>query len=72
VPRTWILTTRDGVLSVRSQHRNINALGGVSTVIPVGACHDVMISHPELLARILIERCRLHQGSMPPVGGASV
>jgi pimeloyl-ACP methyl ester carboxylesterase len=72
VPRTWILTTRDRALSVRSQLSSIDALGGVSTVIPVDACHDVMISHPELLARILIERCRLHQGSMPPVGGASV
>jgi pimeloyl-ACP methyl ester carboxylesterase len=72
VPRTWILTTRDRALSVRSQRRSIEALGGVSAVIPVEACHEVMISHPELLARILIERCRLHQRSTPPVGGGSV
>jgi pimeloyl-ACP methyl ester carboxylesterase len=58
VPRTWILTTRDRALSVSSQRDSIEALGGVETVIPVDACHEVMISHPEVLARILIERCR--------------
>lgn len=62
VPRTWILTTRDRALSIRSQHDSITALGGVQTVIPVDACHEVMISHPELLAQILIQRCRLHRG----------
>ena len=61
VPRTWILTTRDRALSVASQHRSIKALGGVDTVIPIDACHEVMISHPERLAQILFERCRLRQ-----------
>jgi pimeloyl-ACP methyl ester carboxylesterase len=59
VPRTWILTTRDRALSVASQHASIAALGGVDTVIPVDGCHEVMFSHPERLAQILIERCRL-------------
>lgn len=59
VPRTWILTTRDRALSVASQHASIAALGGVEAVIPVDACHEVMFSHPERLAQILIERCRL-------------
>lgn len=59
VPRSWILTTRDRALSQKSQRASIAALGGVQDVIPVEACHDVMISHPEWLARILIERCRL-------------
>lgn len=58
VPRTWILTTRDRALSVASQRRSIDALGGVQTIIPVDACHDVMISHPTWLAKTLIERCR--------------
>jgi pimeloyl-ACP methyl ester carboxylesterase len=58
VPRTWILTTRDRALSVSSQRRSIEALGGVQTLIPVDACHEVMISHPEVLAHILIQRCR--------------
>ncbi|MBE1552098.1 pimeloyl-ACP methyl ester carboxylesterase [Mycobacterium sp. OAS707] len=59
VPRTWILTTRDRALSRKSQQASIAALGGVQTVIPIDACHDLMISHPQRLAQILIERCRL-------------
>jgi pimeloyl-ACP methyl ester carboxylesterase len=58
VPRTWILTTRDRALSVKSQHASIEALGGVDEVIPIDACHEVMFSHPERLAEILVERCR--------------
>jgi pimeloyl-ACP methyl ester carboxylesterase len=59
VPRTWILTTRDRALSQKSQQASIAALGGVQDVIPIDACHEVMISHPEVLAGILIKRCRL-------------
>ena len=59
VPRTWVLTTRDRALSQKSQHASMAALGGVQEVIPVDACHDVMFSHPERLAQILLERCRL-------------
>jgi pimeloyl-ACP methyl ester carboxylesterase len=59
VPRTWILTTRDRALSQKSQHRSIAALGGVQEVISVDACHELMFSHPERLADILVERCRL-------------
>ena len=58
VPRTWILTTRDRALSNKSQQASIAALGGVEDVIPIDACHDVMISHPQELAAILVERCR--------------
>jgi pimeloyl-ACP methyl ester carboxylesterase len=59
VSRTWILTTRDRALSVQSQRDSIAALGGVQAVIAVDACHEVMVSHPETLARILVGRCRL-------------
>lgn len=59
VPRTWILTTRDRALSQKSQHRSMAALGGVQDVIPIDACHELMFSHPEHLATILLERCRL-------------
>lgn len=62
VPRTWILTTRDRALSVKSQHASMAALGGVKDVIPIEACHEVMFSHPERLAQILVERCRLRSG----------
>jgi len=60
VPRTWVLTTRDRALSQKSQHASMAALGGVHEVIAIDACHDVMFSHPERLAQILLERCRLH------------
>lgn len=58
VPRTWILTLRDRALSVASQRRSIAALGGVHTVLPIDTCHNLMVSEPELLAEILLERCR--------------
>lgn len=58
VPRTWILTRRDRALSVESQHRSIEALGGVQTLIEVDTCHMLMVSEPEWLAQRLIERCR--------------
>lgn len=59
VPRTWILTTRDRALSQTSQHASMAALGGVQEVIPIAACHELMFSHPERLAEILLARCRL-------------
>jgi pimeloyl-ACP methyl ester carboxylesterase len=61
VPRTWILTTRDRALSNKSQQASIAALGRVEDVIPIDACHDVMFSHPERLAQVLLERCRLRE-----------
>jgi pimeloyl-ACP methyl ester carboxylesterase len=60
VPRTWILTTRDRALSVKSQRRSIAAIGGVQTVIEMDTCHDLMVSEPKRLAEILVERCRLY------------
>jgi pimeloyl-ACP methyl ester carboxylesterase len=61
VPRTWILTTRDRALSQKSQHRSMTALGGVQDVISIDACHELMFSHPERLAQVLLERCRLRE-----------
>jgi len=61
IPRTWILTTQDRALSVKSQRNSIAALGGVQTMIPMDTCHDLMISEPKRLAGILVERCRAYQ-----------
>lgn len=61
VPRTWILTKRDRAISVPSQRRCIEAIGGVQTVIEIDTCHDLMISEPRQLAEILVERCRRYQ-----------
>jgi pimeloyl-ACP methyl ester carboxylesterase len=60
VPRTWILTTRDRALSVKLQHKGIDAIGGVQTVVPLNTCHCPMVSQPERLAEILVDRCRLY------------
>jgi pimeloyl-ACP methyl ester carboxylesterase len=59
IPRTWILTQRDRALTPKSQRRSIEALGGVQTVIEMDTCHCLMVSEPERLAEILVERCRL-------------
>jgi hypothetical protein len=60
VPRTWILTTRDRTHSVKEQRASIEAIGGVQTLIPIDTCHGLMVSEPERLAEILVERCRLY------------
>jgi hypothetical protein len=60
VPRTWILTSRDRTISVKMQRKGIEAIGGVQTLIPIDTCHLLMVSEPERLASILVERCRLH------------
>jgi pimeloyl-ACP methyl ester carboxylesterase len=60
VARTWILTRRDHSLSVRTQRKSIDAIGGVQTIIEMATCHDLMVSRPERLAEILVERCRLY------------
>ena len=61
IPRTWILTRRDRGLSIKSQRRSIEAIGGVQTLIPMDTCHCLMVSEPERLAEILVERCRLYE-----------
>jgi pimeloyl-ACP methyl ester carboxylesterase len=57
VPRTWIMTLRDRTLSKAQQLASIEALGGVDAMYSIDTCHDAMISEPELLAQILLERC---------------
>jgi pimeloyl-ACP methyl ester carboxylesterase len=58
VPRTWILTLRDRTHSSKEQRASIDAIGGVQTLIPIDCGHGLMVSEPELLAEILVERCR--------------
>ncbi|OBG33267.1 alpha/beta fold hydrolase [Mycobacterium sp. E3198] len=60
IPRTWILTRRDRAIAPRLQRKTIEALGGVQTLVEVDTCHCLMVSEPELLAKLLVERCRLH------------
>jgi len=58
VPRTWILTKRDRTHPPREQRASISAIGGVEEVIEVDTCHGLMVSEPEWLARMLVQRCR--------------
>ena len=54
------LRVRDRTLSGKLQRKGIEALGGVQTVVPIDTCHLLMVSEPERLAKILVERCRLY------------
>jgi pimeloyl-ACP methyl ester carboxylesterase len=58
VPRTWILTLHDRTHPAKEQRESIEAIGGVQTLIPIDTCHGLMVSEPERLAEILVERCR--------------
>jgi len=60
IPRTWILTRRDRALAPRLQRKYIDSLGGVQALIEIDTCHMVMVSEPERLAEILVERCLLY------------
>jgi pimeloyl-ACP methyl ester carboxylesterase len=65
VPRTWIVTGRDRIVSPRRQLSYIDAIGGVDTVLRIDSCHDAMFSHPQWLAESLTARCRRHAQSAP-------
>ena len=56
IPRTWIMTGRDHGMTPAQQRRSIQNLGGVDECIPLDAPHDAMVSHPDDLAEILLER----------------
>jgi len=60
IPRTWILTLRDRALAPKLQRKYIESLGGVQTLIALNTCHMLMVSEPERLAEILVDRCRLY------------
>lgn len=51
----WVRTTRDRVLRTKIQRRSQAALGASCTEVNIDAGHDVMISHPAVLARILLD-----------------
>jgi pimeloyl-ACP methyl ester carboxylesterase len=56
IPLTWILTSRDRVLSVKQQRASMAALGGVDDVELIDTCHNAMISRPDQVAAILGDR----------------
>ena len=46
--------------SVKEQRASIKAIGGVQTLIEIDTCHGLMVSEPERLAEILVDRCLLY------------
>jgi pimeloyl-ACP methyl ester carboxylesterase len=60
VPRTWVKTLRDRTNPAEQQDKCIVAIGGVQTVVSIDTGHGLMVSEPERLAQILVERCRLY------------
>jgi pimeloyl-ACP methyl ester carboxylesterase len=58
VPRTWVLTLRDRTHPVGQQRASIEAIGGVQELIEMDTCHGLMVSEPQRLAELLVERCR--------------
>ena len=66
VPRTWVLTRRDRSNPPRRQRVAIANLGGVEEVVELDTCHDAMVSEPDALAALLLERCA--RRPIEPVG----
>jgi hypothetical protein len=58
LPTTWILTLRDHSLRPKLQRRCIDNLGAVDEVIEIDTCHNAMLSEPDQLARLIIDRTR--------------
>ena len=56
IPRTWVLTRNDRGMTPPQQRRSIENLGGVEECLELDAPHDAMVSHPDELAEILVER----------------
>lgn len=53
-PVTWVLTTRDRAVPPALQRRTIAALATIDEVVEIDAPHDVMVSHPQELAKDLL------------------
>ena len=55
IARTWILPTRDRAQAPSTQRRSMTALGGVTDVRTIDAGHEVMLTAPSALARVLLD-----------------
>lgn len=53
----WVITLQDRAVRPSLQRQFINNLGGVDNIIEIDTCHDVMISEPEQLAKLIVSRC---------------
>lgn len=66
IPRTWIMTLRDRVLSVNNQRESMCNIGGVDEVVNLDTCHNAMISMPDELALALLQRIHPSSTFRPP------
>ena len=55
IASTWILPTRDRAQPAFTQRRSMAALGGVTDVRTIDAGHELMITAPRELARVLLD-----------------
>ena len=65
VGRSTVSTVTSGssrwiFVAVKQQRASIEAIGGVQTLIEIDTCRGLLVSEPERLAEILVDRCRLH------------
>jgi hypothetical protein len=56
LPTTWVLPLRDNSLKPTQQRSFIANLGNVDEVIEIDTCHNVMMSEPDRLAALLLQR----------------
>lgn len=56
LPTTWVLPLRDNSLKPAQQRDFIANLGNVDEVIEIDTCHNVMMSEPDRLAGLLLQR----------------
>jgi pimeloyl-ACP methyl ester carboxylesterase len=56
VPMTWVLTKRDRSLRPSMQRKFMKNLGGIDDIEELDTCHDAMISEPDKLAKIIVDR----------------
>ncbi len=56
VSMDWVLLKRDHVIIEKMQRKCIANLGGVDNTFELNTCHNAMISEPERIAQIILER----------------
>lgn len=55
VRKGWVVPEHDRALPPKTQRRFMTAMGGVDQVRTIDAGHEVMLTHPEELAAVLVE-----------------
>jgi pimeloyl-ACP methyl ester carboxylesterase len=56
LPTTWVLTRQDNSLRPALQREFAANLGNVDEIVEIDTCHNVMMSEPDELARVLLSR----------------